>query len=290
MKRGILAIIAVACCDILHGNAAIAATPAEQCEAAKLKASAGYAACRLIATRRALLRGISEDFSRCDSRYATVWSRVESRFQGLCPSSGDQSSVQAAVTALTNNLSSALGGSILDDCPSTRAVCDTQLASCDASLASCTADLQICKLSLIDALACGNAIIDSGEDCDQGNLNGTTCTSLGYASGTLACGNGCHFDAGGCIATPKLIFVTREIVTPGDNGPPLGFFTYPSRGDDICNRVAQNSPLTAGKLFKALICGREPDVADYADLGLRERVHDSVGGFVRTDGAPIADN
>jgi hypothetical protein len=92
------------------------------------------------------------------------------------------------------------------------------------------------------------------------------------------------------VAAPKVIFTTLETVTPEDNGPPLGFFVYPSRGDDICNHVASDSPLLAGKHFVAAVCGREPDVADGADLGLRQRTTDSLAGYVRTDGARIADN
>jgi hypothetical protein len=47
-------------------------------------------------------------------------------------------------------------------------------------------------------LACGNAIIDPGEQCDQGNLNGKTCAALGFVGGALACGAGCVFDTSGC--------------------------------------------------------------------------------------------
>jgi hypothetical protein len=47
---------------------------------------------------------------------------------------------------------------------------------------------------------CGNSIIDSGETCDGTNLNGETCSSRGYKSGTLACKSDCSFDASGCTS------------------------------------------------------------------------------------------
>ncbi len=48
---------------------------------------------------------------------------------------------------------------------------------------------------------CGNGVIDDGEQCDGGNLNGFTCTDLGYAGGTLACDPvTCTYDASGCTA------------------------------------------------------------------------------------------
>lgn len=46
---------------------------------------------------------------------------------------------------------------------------------------------------------CGNGVIDGAEECDQGNLNGSTCVDEGFAGGTLACGAGCLFETGGCF-------------------------------------------------------------------------------------------
>ncbi|MBU1410317.1 DUF4215 domain-containing protein [Myxococcota bacterium] len=41
--------------------------------------------------------------------------------------------------------------------------------------------------------ACGNGFREEGEDCDGDDLNGATCTSLGYAGGTLVCAPDCTF-------------------------------------------------------------------------------------------------
>ncbi|MFO7566504.1 MAG: hypothetical protein R6X02_27930 [Enhygromyxa sp.] len=47
---------------------------------------------------------------------------------------------------------------------------------------------------------CGNGVVDPGEQCDGGNLNGWSCTDLGYAGGTLACDPvTCTYDASGCV-------------------------------------------------------------------------------------------
>ncbi|MGC4120806.1 MAG: lamin tail domain-containing protein [Myxococcales bacterium] len=45
---------------------------------------------------------------------------------------------------------------------------------------------------------CGNGAIDSGEQCDGSNLNGKTCASEGFASGSLTCGASCQFNTSGC--------------------------------------------------------------------------------------------
>ena len=48
---------------------------------------------------------------------------------------------------------------------------------------------------------CGNGTIDSGETCEPGLDTQETCTTQGFAGGTLACGTGCTFDASGCYTT-----------------------------------------------------------------------------------------
>ncbi|MBI4018475.1 MAG: PGF-pre-PGF domain-containing protein [Candidatus Aenigmarchaeota archaeon] len=48
--------------------------------------------------------------------------------------------------------------------------------------------------------ACGNNILETGEECDEQQLGGQTCVSKGYASGTLKCGANCKFDTSACVA------------------------------------------------------------------------------------------
>src|SRR3989344_4569230 len=45
---------------------------------------------------------------------------------------------------------------------------------------------------------CGNSVIESGEECEGGNLNGQTCQNQGFASGNLSCNNACQFDKSAC--------------------------------------------------------------------------------------------
>jgi len=46
---------------------------------------------------------------------------------------------------------------------------------------------------------CGNAWLDSGEDCDTVDLAGQTCAGLGFGGGTLACSADCTFDTSACL-------------------------------------------------------------------------------------------
>ncbi|MFC1648985.1 hypothetical protein ACFL1B_06050 [Nanoarchaeota archaeon] len=45
---------------------------------------------------------------------------------------------------------------------------------------------------------CGNFELDTGEQCDMGNLQGRTCRALGFSGGSLSCGLDCQFDTSGC--------------------------------------------------------------------------------------------
>jgi hypothetical protein len=45
---------------------------------------------------------------------------------------------------------------------------------------------------------CGDSVIDSGEDCDTLNLNGKSCATQGFTSGTLSCTAGCAFNTSSC--------------------------------------------------------------------------------------------
>jgi hypothetical protein len=47
---------------------------------------------------------------------------------------------------------------------------------------------------------CGNNVKETGEDCDGSDLDGQTCTGLGYAGGTLTCNVDCTFNTSACTS------------------------------------------------------------------------------------------
>src|SRR5262249_38542425 len=47
---------------------------------------------------------------------------------------------------------------------------------------------------------CGNGVIDPGEQCDTSDLNGESCTTLGFTGGVLTCNSSCAFDTSECAA------------------------------------------------------------------------------------------
>lgn len=50
---------------------------------------------------------------------------------------------------------------------------------------------------LCGGMKCGNGMLDPGEDCDADNLDGRTCITQGFVTGTLAC-TGCQIDTSHC--------------------------------------------------------------------------------------------
>lgn len=278
---------------LLDVETSAALTAGEKCEAAKLKAASRYVACRLKAQRTAIITGIAVDYTKCDERFAAAFSAAETRAAGACPSTGDQSATQAQIDGLTDNLASSFAGGLLQDCAGALMTCAGDLATCTANLAqvgldltTCNADLTSCQVDLVAALACGDAVVDPGEQCDQSNLNGETCTSRGFGDGTLACGTGCVFDTGGCLSVPiKTIFASSQLMEPGYPN-----FVYPEGADARCQALANAVPALSGRPFKAAVCGASPDFGGGAYLGIRDRFANSPGRYFDRQGNLIADS
>ncbi|MBU1511467.1 SBBP repeat-containing protein [Myxococcota bacterium] len=60
---------------------------------------------------------------------------------------------------------------------------------------SCRFDRSQCSGGVAD---CGNGTIESPELCDGADLDGQTCTSIGFSGGTLACNGDCTLDTSDC--------------------------------------------------------------------------------------------
>ncbi|MEO2136967.1 MAG: DUF1566 domain-containing protein [bacterium] len=152
----------------LVAGTALAADPAVKCESGKLKEASKYSSCRLKADSKAVKKGEAADYAKCETKFADKWAKAENKAgAGNCPSEGDQSSMDSRITLDTAEIATLLAG---------------------GNAPTCSVD-------------CGNGIVDAGEDCDFGDLNGDTCAGQGQFGSGLACGSGCVFDTGGCSAT-----------------------------------------------------------------------------------------
>jgi hypothetical protein len=90
---------------------ALAADPAQRCQAAKLKQAGKYAACRLQAARKAALREQSPDLSACDLKLANAWERAEGG--GDCETAGDLAAIQDELSTSAQTVIGALKPGVL---------------------------------------------------------------------------------------------------------------------------------------------------------------------------------
>ncbi|MBI2671557.1 S8 family serine peptidase [Candidatus Woesearchaeota archaeon] len=57
------------------------------------------------------------------------------------------------------------------------------------------------SVTVNDVVACGNSILETGEECEGSNLNGQGCSSKGFSGGTLSCSSSCTFDTSACTTS-----------------------------------------------------------------------------------------
>ena len=213
MHLGTLVVMALA----LTGTTVQAADPAVNCEAGKLKEAGKYGNCRLKADSKGVKKGLPADYTKCETKFADKWAKTETKAgPGICPSEGDQASMDARITTDAAEVATLLAGGTLPNCGDGSAEgvesCDgTDLGGADclslgfaSGTLSCTAG---CGFDVSGCVgnpppdSCGDGVVDVGEDCDQTNLNGETCATQGQFGGGLACGAGCVFDTSGCSLT-----------------------------------------------------------------------------------------
>lgn len=155
-------VAAVAAVWLLAASAS-ALSPADKCEADKLKRAGKYGFCRLKAEARAVKTGSSPDYALCDLKLSQRWALAESVAGGQCPTNGDLSAITARIAGGTDGIVACLDGSCLP--------------------------------------SCGDGIANGSESCDGIDLGGESCTSQGFGlGGALACSAGCSFDFSGCQA------------------------------------------------------------------------------------------
>jgi hypothetical protein len=92
-------------------------------------------------------------------------------------------------------------------------------------------------LSLISATVklsiCGDNIVEGQEDCEGSDLNGKSCTSIGYGGGDLKCDIACSFDTFSCFPitvtpSPALIIDTSNKGSAEVPIKPINFSILPA--------------------------------------------------------------
>ncbi len=107
--------------------------------------------------------------------------------------------------------------------------------------AGCTFDFSGCEQEIF----CGDALIQAewGETCDGVNLDGQSCSTLGYYGGQLACGDDCAFNTADCESAGRC----------GD-GLIQAAFGETCDGDDLDGQTCQTLGFATGTLFCSPDC------------------------------------
>ncbi len=96
-ERGLM--VAVAMLAGLLAGRAEAVTPAQKCQATKLKVTGKYAFCRLKADAKAVKTGQPADYTKCVATFQTKFADAETEAGGQCPTQGDIGGVEDQVIA-----------------------------------------------------------------------------------------------------------------------------------------------------------------------------------------------
>lgn len=196
---------------------------AQKCESLKLKHTGKYAFCQMKAQSKFVKRGdmakLLSDLAKCDSKIEDKFSNTDSKWGPSCPANpGDVSTMQLAVVQCTSDWGTLLSGGSVPICGNEviegNEQCDganVGMASCSTLIAyttgvlTCTPNCQYDVSNCAGAAPslCGNGVVNAGEECDAGDLDGETCSSYTAGSepfGSLACTPGtCAFDTSGCL-------------------------------------------------------------------------------------------
>lgn len=137
----------------LWANDAVAATPAQKCQAGKNKLAGRYAACRhnaeakLVTTNNTskAMAAYTAAIGKCTMRHAAAWGKLEVKAGGACPSKGDQLVITNVVDGCVSNIETAIGGGVLSDCPADLTRCDGNLDVCTNAESSCQENLMNCQ-------------------------------------------------------------------------------------------------------------------------------------------------
>ncbi len=106
----LLASVIAAFVVVAGSGPARAATNGEKCAAAKMKAAAKYASCRLSADAKSTATGDPVDYTKCLTSQSASWGKIEAKYGVECLTSGDETSVETDITDATGCLAGLLSG------------------------------------------------------------------------------------------------------------------------------------------------------------------------------------
>lgn len=131
---------------------------------------------------------------RCRDSLANFFDRAERKYGGACVTRGDAPEVISDLEGIADDTTRWIRTNEGDGPVEPLVTCGTGTFR-DFGANTCLGNASTAPG------ACGNGVVDPGEDCDFGATGGQSCESLGLGYGTLACGAGCRLDLSGCANT-----------------------------------------------------------------------------------------
>jgi hypothetical protein len=112
--------------------------------------------------------------------------------------------------------------------------------------------------------SCGDGVANGSEACDGSDLAGASCSSLGYATGTLGCTASCGFDVSGCDCGTATGNAAVGDVLSGktfSNSTSVGLTgTMPDNGAVVLTPSTADQPIAAGYHNGAGYCAGDGDL------------------------------
>jgi len=152
---------------VLMATSALAGpTPAQKCGASKNGVLGNYMKCVHAAFAKSAAGGPFDAY-KCSENLQTKWNLAETKGAGACPDTATFPELETFLSQHPYFVATMLTG--------TTGIPD-----------------------------CGDGVINQvGEQCDGGAFGVTTCETLGYGGGVLACDDNCRFDAANCSSCPN---------------------------------------------------------------------------------------
>jgi hypothetical protein len=170
MKFRLLSFIAALL--LVTSVARAAGTPEQKCQSGKNKAAGKYAACLQKAEAKVVVTGditkYNATISNCETKFASTWQKLidsATAAGATCPDApltGAQ--FKTVIDEHSGNISTALAGGGLEDCPGELSQCQSDLAACLASTLPAARLLKTGQTGCYDADGNGIACAGTGQD------------------------------------------------------------------------------------------------------------------------------
>ena len=127
-----------------------------------------------------------------------------------------------------------------------------------------------------DNIVNNRSILGEFESCDGTDLSGETCGSLGFESGSLSCTSSCKYDVSSCTGDFR---ASRVFVTQGNFNSNFGGISF---ADFACQQEADAVPELQGSLWRAWLSNSTESAF--------ERFDKPIDPYVLVDYTKVADN